>query len=607
MLSGSQVQPRLRSKISGLNFPSRKILIREILSLRDNLFSGSARRFVQDDTAAGEQVGSAASHPEASGQKYRVIQAEYHCLSGKRSMDKLFLRKLKSNWVFLVFILALTAVCLIYIKNAEIGFDEGFNLQIPLNLLGGHGYATTSGGFFDPNITTGFPVLLPVTLSLSLLKFSIFSARMVMVLYFILYCTCIYLLFSRMGMGLYAGIAACLFIVALSSIFSFGLTVLGEVPGAALSLIGLLFLCKKKPLPAGIFFALGTITKVIFLLLIGPVLIVYMYEALINRKLHLAVLSRIREPLIFLFGYLGTALTYILVIFISLGKSEFLKVALGSFSVFTRFQGGVDISQENTGRVSSFLTPFSSFLPIVGICIILCIIVISVYLFSTTWFSNKTPGDKRTYLFWVATILCFIGWWFLSSSSDWYRHIFAAYLFIMPFMGGILSLLIVRSLADLKTFNHTKIFPTVRLFITLGISLVMIAILAAGLNHEKNKFLTDINNGSLKIQEAFAEKITVLHNQGAYLAYWGWWQAPEISFLSRIQFYNLAKDTERTTLVKLKDRGIPVYCISTPVQQMLDPDSITWLLNVDYCEPPASNNGGYRIYKFILVAKTSEN
>ena len=67
--------------------------------------------------------------------------------------------------------MVLMVVGAVYTLTSYVGFDEAFNLQIPANLARRGEYATTyqGGQPFDPVITTGPTVLLPIALSFEFL------------------------------------------------------------------------------------------------------------------------------------------------------------------------------------------------------------------------------------------------------------------------------------------------------------------------------------------------------------------------------------------------------------------------------------------------------
>ena len=80
-------------------------------------------------------------------------------------------------WSLIVILAAATLSVVVAGFHQPFDFDESYNLPVPRNLVGGHGYATDQSLWFipgrrvafDPAISTGPTVLLPVALAVRLL------------------------------------------------------------------------------------------------------------------------------------------------------------------------------------------------------------------------------------------------------------------------------------------------------------------------------------------------------------------------------------------------------------------------------------------------------
>jgi len=167
-------------------------------------------------------------------------------------------------------------------------FDEGSHLHVPATLARHGVYADSSSeGFryFGPTIGVGPTVMLPVALAFKLGGIGLAQGRLVIVAYLALALAALYLLARR----LYGWPAVALIVLlALASrtlrfdgLVEYGRQVLGEVPGVAFLLLGLLAYSaaifergatRRHSLLAGLAFGLALVTKNQFVLIVPPTL-----------------------------------------------------------------------------------------------------------------------------------------------------------------------------------------------------------------------------------------------------------------------------------------------------------------------------------------------
>ena len=85
----------------------------------------------------------------------------------------------------LIALVALLITGMYYAFSNYLNFDEAFNLQVPANLSQHGEYGTTydGGQAFDPVITTGPTVLLPIAATFKFFGVGIIAARLVTFLY----------------------------------------------------------------------------------------------------------------------------------------------------------------------------------------------------------------------------------------------------------------------------------------------------------------------------------------------------------------------------------------------------------------------------------------
>lgn len=180
-------------------------------------------------------------------------------------------------WLLAAALLAGHAIVVWQSLAARFWEDEAFNLTVPLNLLSGLGYSSDgalSGSTitpFDPRISTGPPVLLPVAGVLALGADPVLGSRVIPVAYWVLLLAGLALLGKRI-----AGRWAALLAVAVPLAFNGAGSVspiqgpadlLGEIPAAALIVWALLVLPRRAWL-AGLLVGLAVQAKLIALLVL---------------------------------------------------------------------------------------------------------------------------------------------------------------------------------------------------------------------------------------------------------------------------------------------------------------------------------------------------
>lgn len=167
-------------------------------------------------------------------------------------------------------------------------FDEGSHLHVPKTLVRYGVYADISSeGFryFGPTIGVGPTVMLPVALVFKLAGVGLLQARLIIVAYLALALLGLFLLARRLY-GLQVALLTVLLALAsrtlrFEGMVEYGRQVLGEVPGVAFLIAGLLAYAaglfqpersRRYALLAGLAFGLALVTKNQFVLIVPPTL-----------------------------------------------------------------------------------------------------------------------------------------------------------------------------------------------------------------------------------------------------------------------------------------------------------------------------------------------
>ena len=218
---------------------------------------------------------------------------------------------MKTKIIALLLIILFAAVVFSYNLShwPMIWYDEGLHLQAAKNLAisGRYGINSTEGfRVFDPLITTGPTVLVPIALIFKLFGIHLLWARAVIVLYALLVVFAYFLVAEKL-FNLNTAIVASLLLITLSaslddisgSFLALSRMVMGEVPALFWMLIGSYFwfrhLSKEGYVAltvAGFCFGLAVVTKPQYLLVIVTFLMIYVVDRIWYRQL------RIRQVII---------------------------------------------------------------------------------------------------------------------------------------------------------------------------------------------------------------------------------------------------------------------------------------------------------------------
>ena len=164
------------------------------------------------------------------------------------------------------------------IDSPAVWYDEGFYTQVAMSLAA-HGVQQLQiapDTFVSTKfVTSGFPLMLPVSWSYRLFGVGVLQGRAVMVLYMLAFAAAAYALI-RMLFGRWYAAWTLLLLASFPMFYGNGKTVIGEIPGLfflLLFFISLLYLERRafRPLIAyialGLFAGLCIVTKPIFILL----------------------------------------------------------------------------------------------------------------------------------------------------------------------------------------------------------------------------------------------------------------------------------------------------------------------------------------------------
>lgn len=200
---------------------------------------------------------------------------------------------------YAIFLVLAFAACLLLFKLTEAPptwYDEGMIVQLAQNLAlhGKVGTQTAPGVIVSGAYTSSsLPIVAPVALSFLAFGPSLFSARIVMVLFSLLLIFLCYR-FAKKLEGSYAGLAAALLLATFATLYGDGKNVLGEVPGLVCFFTFLFYAhaliderreTRSNAILAGLFFGLTLIAKPTFLVLAGAAGLAFIYICIRDRRI----------------------------------------------------------------------------------------------------------------------------------------------------------------------------------------------------------------------------------------------------------------------------------------------------------------------------------
>jgi len=191
------------------------------------------------------------------------------------------------NFKFKFFITAafLIAAFFSFYKLAEsphVWIDEGIITQVSRNIAD-HGkgiFQVAPDDFISASfVTTGYTVTYPVGLMFKLFGVGVLQARLIMIIFILLFFLAFYFLIKR-GYGAITACFSLFLLVSFAPVYGHGRNVLGEIPGLLFLALFLLFIDKilidEKKISfgaAGLFLGLAIATKPIFIILVPAVLL----------------------------------------------------------------------------------------------------------------------------------------------------------------------------------------------------------------------------------------------------------------------------------------------------------------------------------------------
>lgn len=326
---------------------------------------------------------------------------------------------IKNVLVFVLFAILLSISLWRLSYSPATWYDEGINAGIARSLIQDNVFSLkiAPGEYVETRqflITTNYPVLLPVALSLKFFGVSFTAARLPLVVYLCLFALVAYIA-TRKWYGDNAALATLALIVFFLPFYGNGKSVLGEVAGLFFLLAGLLFLENhnlKKIFLAGLFLGLSVATKPFFLLVLPALFVGEVYRFFVKEK------RKLPEYFILGLGLSGPILIWFLTINPNFNFSNILTAFQYYSNSYADKTNIFELIFSNLKRFFTETTPLHFFVMFVVSAVM---IVRGLY--------KKSINVSEMILF-VFVILNFL--WYLKTPG-WYRYFFPAHLLLFLF------------------------------------------------------------------------------------------------------------------------------------------------------------------------------
>ena len=412
------------------------------------------------------------------------------------------------------------------IVGTDLKFDEAYILQGVQNLVGRREYASHGvlRGFgpwtFDPNLTTGPVLLFPMSALWWLTGGSIIAVRLLMSFVFFAYIGGLWTLGHSYSLS---RTTRCLMILPgllLASDY-FG-QALGELPGATLIVWAIVMHKRSRVLLASAFLGLAIQTKMVFVFLSVPALLIVLFSLHRSRQL---TVGRLASSFMV---FASPSVLFEMYRFISLGGMTGYRRSLDEFRAYVRSQEpstwDIAVGDIVGDKVISLtgLFPITFWFIVVG-----CILVLIAHGMSRSFhaFGRKESGrspaaatenDGLLHFVLLFGSVVMIAGWGVGSIHLPARQVVGAFLVGTP----ILLIATDRALAIMR--------PRVRGSWTAILWVAGTGVLIAEV---AQPWRIDVDPVSAQQSEI----LEVLHDSGVEsLLVEGWWQHPEIQLLSEI-------------------------------------------------------------------------
>lgn len=404
------------------------------------------------------------------------------------------------------------------IPEQQLGFDEGWNLQAPYELAQEGKYASFGAVFdgqtkvFDPFLSTGPAVSLPIGIVFKGFGVGVEQARVVMLGFFMAaICLMAWYAYDKTR-SLFAWLAPLILFLVLSSGMLMRIEVLGEMPAIVYALASMLALRFGKYWLSGFFAAMAVFSKVLMFQLVAAIGLCFIVWLIRHHKKWKIVIKRAVQ---WGSGIAVPIVAWEIVRFVQLGGTpgayiqnlkEYVRVFKANGSGVGDSGSIVPLSLKWDLLISNILLHHT--LMIIGAVLLVVGIIVGY---------RKLRPALAENMYGLGFVAIYCVWWFGVSNGGYARYAFP--LFIIAWV--VLLHVFLRVFVD----SDRKIR-----WVGIGLKLGLAIIMVAGIMMLYTPTRLVANEAPLSEQKTVARLLK--EASPVHLTHIGWWQNPEILFLS---------------------------------------------------------------------------
>lgn len=473
----------------------------------------------------------------------------------------------------LLFYALLFCLLLAFSSVFAVGFDDSYNIQVSKNLAQTGEYMTDFAKF-DREITTGFPVLVPIALFFKVFSIGVIQERAVMVLFFLGLVAILIKLPVELGVldsrkaKLTLVLSVFIWLFTVQNFFQQAYNAIGEFPALFFFALSCLYFQKyfkthklKNVILSGIFLGLTLSTKYIMVTAVAALFFSMFLYVVGSKKDFKGLILLITVTLIPEFIFQIYRL-------FSSGIDQFTKDSISTYSHYAGLNSNFNQAVYPNRLLAHINTltsnGFQSILPVSILILLLCLI----------YFSFKF----RSYIMLGLSLFAVFmySWWFFITQNTWLRHLVTAEMVV----GFLFSLTIIK-LTFVFFTSKTK-------SLAQGIIIVFLCVIMS-MTFSREVLLNNFDIGyHLKVassQKSLANFIILHPDSDYYFPIHN--QATEISFLANKKL--LQKTPDFNPFLSGKD-----YIIFTDMILRLSPGSYSFSMRA-LCKKIVFQSYGYKL------------
>ena len=441
--------------------------------------------------------------------------------------------KIKRIFGFVVVTIPLGTIFLLLLINLKKPweFDESYNLQIVQNLRSGNGYATNgafrgSGPYlFDPYISTGPSVLLPIWAVSTIVQNTLLASRLVMAGYFVFMLTLLYQLVPKSNFGRFTYglmLMAILPIVKATN----PLFVLGEPPAIAFFLLATVAMKRGKISLTGVALAAVVLCKINFVMAV----LVFLFFALISLALdhRNGAQDLLRKAMRLISSFVAPLLVFETYRFFSLGGLTAYRTNLRELRNFVDSQR-LDHWSTSAGFLGTKLTSIINIPgPLVWAAIGLCAIGMC-FAITPNQKNNDLHKTENCHLLSPGIIsgLIVVGTFLFLSAAPFARQAASSFYLLLPFL-----ILIALDRLRFLTLQSSRRIRTIGALSILSIAIPLASQTLSTIKEGIQTVQASDFGSALNDQRVAAK---VIRQSGATsISLDGWFQSPDYQLLSGV-------------------------------------------------------------------------